>query len=106
MAIDYALRKEALEGNWREYGLCAQPQRFGYANFSEIADIFFSDDPENTGKAIAICETPCPSKAACLEFALVTKQRFGVFGGVDMEAHWKAEEEQAVQINPPATPTE
>ena len=43
--------------------------------------IFFPDSEEETGAAKAVCAT-CPVRDACLEFALVTRQDDGVWGGL------------------------
>ena len=44
--------------------------------------IFFPDVEEDSGPAQAICAT-CPVREACLEFALITRQDDGVWGGLD-----------------------
>lgn len=44
--------------------------------------IFFPETEEGVAVAQAICAT-CPVREACLEFALVTRQDDGVWGGVD-----------------------
>lgn len=43
--------------------------------------IFFPDSEEDSATAMAICAS-CPVRAACLEFALVTRQDDGVWGGL------------------------
>lgn len=43
-------------------------------------DIFYSHDPEDTAKAQSIC-AECPLKFACLESALNSQERWGVWGG-------------------------
>lgn len=44
--------------------------------------IFFPETEEDVAVAKAICAT-CPVREACLEFALVTRQDDGVWGGLD-----------------------
>lgn len=44
--------------------------------------IFFPETDEGVTDAKAICAT-CPVRQACLEFALVTRQDDGVWGGLD-----------------------
>lgn len=44
-------------------------------------DLFFVDPLGDTGPAKQIC-AGCPVRAECLDFALVTRQDFGVWGGL------------------------
>ncbi len=44
--------------------------------------VFFPETEEAVAVAKAICAS-CPVRAACLEFALVTRQDDGVWGGLD-----------------------
>ncbi len=44
-------------------------------------DVFFPVTDEEAGPALAICAT-CPVREECLEFALVTRQEDGVWGGL------------------------
>lgn len=44
--------------------------------------IFFPETEEAVAVAKAICAT-CPVREACLEFAIVTRQDDGVWGGLD-----------------------
>lgn len=44
--------------------------------------IFFPETEEDVAVAKAFCVT-CPVREACLEFALVTRQDDGVWGGLD-----------------------
>lgn len=43
---------------------------------------WFPADPATAGPAKALCDE-CPARAQCLEFALATGERFGVWGGLD-----------------------
>lgn len=43
--------------------------------------MFFPDTDKEAGAAQAVCAT-CPVRVACLEFALVTRQDDGVWGGL------------------------
>ena len=43
---------------------------------------FFPESDEQAAAAKLICAT-CPVRAACLEFAIVTRQDDGVWGGLD-----------------------
>lgn len=43
---------------------------------------FFPDTDEDVAAAKAVCAT-CPVREACLEFALVTRQGDGIWGGLD-----------------------
>lgn len=44
--------------------------------------VFFPDTDEAVAVAKAVCAT-CPVREACLQFALVTRQDDGVWGGLD-----------------------
>ena len=44
--------------------------------------IFFPDSDDGAASAKAVCAS-CPVRDACLEFALVTRQDDGVWGGLD-----------------------
>ncbi len=43
-------------------------------------DPFFPDTPEAEADALAMCSI-CPAQAACLAYAVETRQRFGIWGG-------------------------
>jgi hypothetical protein len=47
-------------------------------------ELFFAEDPEAAATAKAICGT-CPFRVPCLAFALATRQRHGVWGGLTAE---------------------
>ncbi|HVL28940.1 MAG TPA: WhiB family transcriptional regulator [Acidimicrobiales bacterium] len=44
-------------------------------------DVFFPLTDEEAGEAKAVCAT-CPVRELCLEYALVTRQDDGVWGGL------------------------
>jgi WhiB family redox-sensing transcriptional regulator len=44
--------------------------------------VFFGETEDDVATAKAVCAT-CPVREACLEFALVTRQDDGVWGGLD-----------------------
>jgi len=44
--------------------------------------VFFPETDDEVAAAKAVCAT-CPVREACLEFALVTRQDDGVWGGLD-----------------------
>ena len=43
--------------------------------------IFFPESDDDAGPALEICAT-CPVREECLEFALLTRQEDGVWGGM------------------------
>jgi len=45
------------------------------------ADLFFPERGASTRSAKAICRE-CEVRAACLEFAIVTGEKFGIWGGM------------------------
>ena len=57
--------------NWRQDAACRDLD----------TAVFFPETDEETGAALAVCAT-CPVREACLEFALVTRQDDGVWGGM------------------------
>ena len=56
---------------WREQAACRDLD----------TSTFFPETDEEAAAAIAVCAT-CPVREACLEFALVTRQDDGVWGGM------------------------
>lgn len=63
----------ALDAEWRRRAACRGME----------PDLWFphSEQPEDEAPAKAVCAT-CPVRLDCLEFALVTRQDDGVWGGV------------------------
>ena len=43
-------------------------------------DLFFPDSEANAGPALEVCAS-CPVRQQCLDFALLTRQDDGVWGG-------------------------
>lgn len=70
MTIVGTLEGLAPPEEWTERALCAQVD----------PDIFHVDKGESSKPAKKICSN-CPVIEECLEYALRTDQRFGVFGG-------------------------
>lgn len=64
---------------WMDWGLCNRAN----PNNANPEDIDFSQPGgvANTRSAIAICNTPCPVKADCFQFAMVNNVGVGVMGG-------------------------
>jgi hypothetical protein len=48
-------------------------------------DRHFPEGPEGIAEAKQVCAA-CPSRSPCLEYALATDARFGIWAGVDFEA--------------------
>lgn len=68
----------AVDVDWRRKAACRtiDPNLFfpsGFADPSAVAD---------RAMAKALCST-CPCKQPCLDFAMETRQEFGVWGGLD-----------------------
>lgn len=59
-------------GEWRHRAACRDLD----------TAVFFPESDEQAAAAKLICAT-CPVRAACLEFAIVTRQDDGVWGGLD-----------------------
>jgi WhiB family redox-sensing transcriptional regulator len=66
-----ALTNPRTDVEWRDEAACRD----------EDTDIFFPLTDEDAGPALAICAT-CPVREECLEFALITRQDDGVWGGL------------------------
>lgn len=47
----------------------------------EDPELWFSDIPEETAEAREVCQG-CPERVPCLDWALRTDQRYGVWGGM------------------------
>lgn len=45
-------------------------------------EIFHPDEDEDASEAKAICAV-CPVREACLEYAIATREKLGVWGGLD-----------------------
>lgn len=61
----------ALDLTWRQYALCAEVD----------ADLWFPEKGGSSKEAKSVCAA-CLVAAECLDYALVTFQRFGIWGGV------------------------
>jgi WhiB family redox-sensing transcriptional regulator len=59
--------------SWMEHGACQ--------NRDDDAKIFFPEPGNNASQAKRMC-TKCPVRLKCLEWSLVTRQMYGVWGGV------------------------
>jgi WhiB family redox-sensing transcriptional regulator len=57
---------------WRERAACRNMD----------TAVFFPESDEETAVAKAVCAA-CPVRGACLDFALLTRQDDGVWGGLD-----------------------
>lgn len=67
------------DSDWRDAAACrhADPDLFFPAGTT-------GDAVEDTAAAIALCRR-CPVREECLEFAMVTNQRYGVWGATSEE---------------------
>ena len=59
------------EASWQERALCAQTD----------PEAFFPEKGGSTREAKRVC-TGCDVRAECLEFALTSDERFGIWGGL------------------------
>lgn len=82
-------RGELTLENFKDYGNC----------YGANPDIFFPERGQSTKPAKEACET-CPSQPECLEFALVTNQRFGVWGGKSERQRRKMRKERGLTNEP------
>jgi WhiB family redox-sensing transcriptional regulator len=81
----------AREG-WEPYGAC----------LGVDPDLFFLDRTEHASEAKRVCRS-CPVVGECLEFALRTNQKFGVWGATSPRERRKLRRERGL-TPPPARP--
>lgn len=64
-----------LPGDWARYAACSEVD----------GDLFYPDDagayPASVAAAVSVCQR-CAVIDACLEYALVSDERFGIWGGL------------------------
>ena len=48
-------------------------------------ELWYSDRPEDIRQAQTVCLIDCPVRRQCFAFALQQDEKYGVWGGVDME---------------------
>jgi WhiB family transcriptional regulator, redox-sensing transcriptional regulator len=58
-------------GTWQDQAACTDAD----------ADLFFSLDEEDQREALALCDS-CPVRNECLEYAVVNREHYGIWGGV------------------------
>ncbi len=74
------------ELSWQDYGSCRGAD----------ADLFFPERGASTRKAKAICNE-CDVKEPCLEFAIVTGEKFGIWGGMSERERRRVRRERIIQ---------
>lgn len=67
----YQMEVRDADPDWREYANCKGID----------ASVFFLDWGSTTDQAKSICAT-CPVQVECLEYAVMTNQNYGVWGGL------------------------
>jgi WhiB family redox-sensing transcriptional regulator len=83
---------EALDGpDWREFASCAEAD----------PEAFFVEKGGSTRPAKRVC-AGCDVRAQCLEFALATDQRFGVWGGLSERERRRMKRETVLASQPTA----
>jgi WhiB family transcriptional regulator, redox-sensing transcriptional regulator len=70
--------------SWRDLALCLEVD----------PELFFPAPGENPHPARRVC-AQCPVSAQCLDYAISTGQRFGVWGGLTPEERREARQEAA-----------
>jgi len=61
------------------------------------ADLFFPERGASTRAAKAICRE-CQVRAQCLEFAIVSSEKFGIWGGLSERERRKIRRQRAVAV--------
>ena len=64
-----------------DFTYVGQPWRREASCKDKDPDIFFPGQSESNHRAIAIC-SDCPVRIDCLEYAIETKESFGIWGGL------------------------
>lgn len=64
----------AADTSWRKDAACRHMD----------PDVFFADRGASVGPAKTVC-AGCPVRAACLDYAMATGQKFGVWGGLPLD---------------------
>lgn len=70
----------AVPGDWSELGACKGKSKVFFPSGECGSNVVSA---EVTAAAKAICRT-CPVREPCLEFALGTGEKYGVWGGLDV----------------------
>lgn len=87
--------------DWMERGAChALAEKIGPA---ERDRIFFPTQGEPTKRAKAIC-AECPVVSECLEYALTTPERYGIWGGTSERERRTMRRERGVTVGGPRRP--
>ena len=73
--------EEEEEPPWRQLALCAEVD----------SEIFFPERGGSTREAKKVC-AKCEVRAECLEYALATHQRFGIWGGLSERERYRMEQ--------------
>lgn len=78
--------------DWHEDAECAKLEN------RDVIDNFFANKPSQQQKALKICEM-CPVRKECLQWALDTKQVWGIWGGLNykkirrtLSVNWEGQE--------------
>ncbi|MEV0525997.1 WhiB family transcriptional regulator [Streptomyces sp. NPDC050439] len=62
---------------WQDQAECRRPE------YARDRDLWYSDrNTGDIGYAVDICKSLCPVRAACAQFALQTREAFGIWGGL------------------------
>ena len=87
-----------------EHILEADPMTWSLAASCDTADpdLFFPQPGADTSYARSICKA-CPVRRHCLDYALETKQKFGIWGGMT-EAQRRRLRREDITANHPARP--
>jgi len=67
--------------DWKTHGACVAI----YPDPAQRVAVFYPEKRDSAKKAKAIC-AGCPVREACLEYALVARERHGVWGGLGEQA--------------------
>lgn len=81
------------EMSWQDQALCAQTD----------PEAFFPEEGGSTQEAKRVC-WGCEVRAECLEYALATDERFGVWGGLSERERARVKRTGSVPVGPPSCP--
>lgn len=71
-------------GSWTDRAACAGTD----------TEVFYPANPEQEAEALSICAI-CPVRAQCLEYAIRSRETYGIWGGTTPEQRRRRRRERA-----------
>lgn len=70
---------DSVDTAWQEKGICAQTD----------PELFFPEEGNTSRTAKALCIGRCSVRSECLDYALVNKEEYGIWGGLSEDERSK-----------------